>query len=510
MHERMVWIEADDEETALQEAANGLGVVPADIQLETLCQGHYRATLKNADAEIGVQVSPDGLEARVVAYAPPVGDGRSLSLSSLKNQIERAGVAVDPSPDPDAVIRVFEWVAKGLSVRGIVIARGIPAKDGKDGRLQLAVEGARDIGPMQQDERARVCERATVPSVRAGNLIGHAVPPEKGIPGRDVRGKLMPAKEGQPLKVVAGPNVEASEDGLEFRSKINGVVVLTGNVLSVNDAFEVDGDVGLSSGNIRVDHASVLIKGTIRGGFKVFSGGDLTVNGGIETAVVEAVGDVRVGRAIVMRTGGCIKAGGSVVADVAENATIDAEGNVLINNDITNCNVLAHGKVIATKGKGRIQGGTVRCCGGVEANEIGSPLGVLTRVTVGLESEAHAGLVAELDELQRTVRTVDTALGTGDPAEILQRTAVSEREKVAETLKTRIAARERIEEIEAMLEEQRELLKRSCASRIKVTGVVHPGAVLTIAGRSLEVLERICTSQAFYDPETDSICVAPL
>jgi hypothetical protein len=467
--------------------------------------GVYRTKLKDVDAAVAIEISPDGLEARIASYRAPVGNGKQLTRGMLAQAFARAGVEVEP--DAEAVAQVFERTEKGLDVQGIVIARGIPPRNGRGGRFEFAGETGGPAGSSPGAGGQDFYERDTVASVTAGSLIGRIVPPEKGVPGRSVCGHSIPAEDGPPFHVAPGPNVTVSDDGLEFHTKITGAVILSEDVLSVVVAFEIPGDVDFVRGGVRVRHASVVVQGTVRSGLSVVSGGGISVAESVENSVIEAAGDVLVRRGIAMSGSGRIRSGGSVFCHFAENAVIEANGDVVVDNDISNCDIRAHGRIIAIKGKGRIQGGVVRCDGGVEANEIGSPLGVATRVVVGLEGEEHEALAFEREELERTLQKIRAFLGGGDPVTILQRTGIEKRESVAELLKTATAARRRLEEIETALRVEGCLLRSSSQATIKVRDVVYPGTLLTIVGRTFRVHEPIHKSRFYYDRQSDSVQV---
>ena len=56
-------------------------------------------------------------------------------------------------------------------------------------------------------------------------------------------------------------------------------------------SFEVDGDVDVSIGNISFV-GSIIVRGTIRSGFKVEAEGDIEVWGNVEAATVQSQGNV--------------------------------------------------------------------------------------------------------------------------------------------------------------------------------------------------------------------------
>ena len=83
MRARAVSVHAQNEGTAREEGARRLSAAPDEVVVEAQGPGTYRAALRDADAEIGITVTPDGMEARVATYALPTGRGSSLSAEAI-------------------------------------------------------------------------------------------------------------------------------------------------------------------------------------------------------------------------------------------------------------------------------------------------------------------------------------------------------------------------------------------------------------------------------------------
>jgi len=454
------------------------------------------------------QVAADRMEVRGTIFPVAFG-GRSVDVAMWSEALAAMAIRA-PLEAVSLEAALGEARATGWPQENVLLGRGTPPVDGENGRFELLVETSQSVGTVREDGTMDFRERGTVHNVQAGAVLGRITPPGKGVPGTDVLGRALPARDGLPAVVAAGENVEMTADGKEFRSRIDGMVLFQNSVLAVTDIFEIRGDIDFATGNIHADKGSILIEGTVRSGFSVVAPGNVVVKEAIEGATVRAGGNVEVHRGLVMDGGGRIQAGGSVSAHFALQAQIQAGGEVIVDNDLTNCQVLARGRIVAVNGKGRIQGGTLRCGRGLEANEIGSELGVETVIVVGLEPEGHEELLAERAGLVIMVRKIDVALGAGDPRSILLRTAKAKRPAVAQLIKARIAARERIEVIDLDLEKQRQSLKQQAAARVVVRQVIHVGVTVTIAGSQLAVDHPLHACQLHYDPAADRIQIGPL
>ncbi len=453
-------------------------------------------------------VSADRMAFYATLYAYTF-DGRECSMDLLRQILEGAGVTAELETEPLGPI--FEALQDTGEVQeDVLLCRGTPPQDGEDGRLERYVQTVQAVGTLQEDGRMDFRERGTVHNVEAGTLLARLIPPTDGIPGQDVFGTPVPAADGEPASVTAGENVAVSADGAEFRATVDGMVLYVGGTLSVTDVFAVPGDVDLSTGNIHTDKGSVQIGGTVHGSFAVTSKGNVVVQQTVEDATLDAAGDVTVGGGIVMHAEGSVHAGGTVAARFAQNARIEAGGDVIVEHHLTNCEVLAKGRIVAVQGKGRIQGGSLRCGRGLEANELGSDLGVETEVIVGLATQEHAETVAERRRLEETVRKIDIALGTGDPRTILERTPRPKRCGVAALLKARLAARDRIAHIDGLLAAEWEERKAQAQARVRVNQTAHPGVSVTIAGCRLDVTRELHACEFYYDAEEDEVRMRPV
>ncbi|WP_415520191.1 MAG: FapA family protein [Desulfovibrio aminophilus] len=399
----------------------------------------------------------------------------------------------------------------GQPQQDVVLALGAPPKPGKDGWLELLIRSRDLVGTEAQGGRLDYRERGSHPSVEKGRQFARLHPPASGEEGLDLFDQPIAASSGQPLEITAGEGVTALEGGALFQAEVDGMVVVQGQVLSITDSVVVPGDVSLSSGNIRVDKGSVEVQGSVRDGFEVHSAGHVVVREVVESARVEAQGNVEVGGGILMSKGGLIRAGGHVTAQFATNARIQAEGDVVIGNEITHCAIRTQGQILAVKGKGIIQGGTLVCGKGLECNELGSPLGVATVVGVSIQADGDQAVLEERGAIKKELERIDASLGCADPRVILERTPPEKREAVLRLLRYRMKRWERFREITQILAEALRRRRQEFAlAKIRVRRVAHPGVSIKIAGRTLTLTAPVERSSFHYDDQTREIVVGNL
>ncbi len=469
------------------------------------------ATISGGEVEVKplYTVSSDQLTVTATIYALDSND-EAITAERMRETLTSSGLVYGFAEQ--ALAEAFAKAQEDTTdkqaglVADVVIMQGDPPKDGEDARLELFFEA--DSKPGEIDEKGRIDykERGVFRNVQEGQKLGAILPPTPGQPGTNVRSEPIPARDGEVVNIQAGENVDISQDGRTITSDIDGVIVYAHNILSVTDVLEISGDVDYETGNVHLDKGSVKIKGTIRTGFAVEVVGSVWVGEAIEGATVTAGGDIEVRHGLVMHDQGKLVAGGSVHALFAENAIIEADGDVVIANDTSNCDILARGKVIAVKNKGKIMGGKIRAVGGVEANEIGSKMAVPTRIILGLKPQGQQELVKERASLKETLSKIRRIIGDGD----VEHMAKQKRQSVATIIETRMAMEKRLEKIEGILDETARRQRTEAKATVQVRKLLHPGAKITIAGQGFEPeqpIERCCL---YYDHEEGTIRVRSL
>lgn len=404
---------------------------------------------------------------------------------------------------------IAEAVENKAPIKDVIVCRGMREKDGKNGRFEMVwKDETQNLGQVEGDGVVDFRSRGVVRSVKEGELLGRLHPPEPGLAGRDVFGKVILSHDGKPFTLQTGEGVAASADGVECYARVQGMVHLLGNVLDVTDVYIVR-NVNMATGNVVLEKGSLHVKGTIFGTFVVKAPGNILVDDVIEGAFVEAGGDIEVRSGIVMGSKGKITAKGGIKALYAQNATLVAHGDINIKNEVSNCIIYTAQRVIATRGVGKIIGSTIRCSKGVEANEIGSSFGVQTTIFLGIERRSVESEIAQRRELQSIVQKIYGALGAGDPKTILVQALPGKRPAVASMLKARLRAEQKIKEIEVKIAIERKRVLDVAKARIRVHKVIYPGTNIHCLGSTLRFTEPVYRCQISYDPENEEFLNSP-
>jgi uncharacterized protein (DUF342 family) len=395
-------------------------------------------------------------------------------------------------------------VSKDLPIREVVVAEGRAPKRGQDARIEFKVTTHKSTGTLVEGTaRIDFKEREAITNVKEGDVLAVKVPLTPGEDGVDVFGHIIPAEPGTDEVLTPTSNVAVSEDGLTFTSEIDGMVVLTRDrKIGVFKQYHVSGDVDFSTGNLTLN-GSVDIKGWIKSGFCVNASGDIRVGGGVENAILEAGGNIYVNGGIIGSGEGKIHAGGDLQARFFENVRVHADGNIRLRDDTMHSVVSANGSIVMTEGKGRIRGGSVRAQRGIEANEIGSEIGVNTHVSVGTDPgllERMADVTKKLADLKREETKIDRALapyvrqgkGKALPKDTMRKLA-----KVVNFRRQVVDQERRLVEYREKLAQE---MSQTCGKHITVKAkkAVYAGTTVIVSGYAYHVKDDIKGKTTFF------------
>lgn len=402
----------------------------------------------------------------------------------------------------------------GAVVRGVIVAKGREAMQGKNGRIQLRFQETKEAGEEKADGSIDFRERGSGSTcVQEGEEIAVLHPPQKGHVGYDVLGNEFPAEDGQPETLKAGQGVSSAqhEDGRTvFSSTMAGMVVLKEGAISISDVMEITADVDMSTGNVRVDKGSILVRGTVTTGFEVEAKENVVVDVVVENANIKAGADVTVGGGVLMEEGGIIEAGGNVTAKFIRNATIRAGGDVIVELDMVNCDIKAGGRIIAESDKGALNGGNY-VCSGADVAEIGTDSGTKTMVSLTLPDCECADVDANEQNIKARIEELEKFIGTDDIKNTLLLAPKEDRGILAELFKIKAKLLKEIASLggnkEALLKEQGEALAKL---KLKARKTAHAGSTISIGGKTITLNKAEQASKFHWDAEQGGIAITGL
>jgi hypothetical protein len=375
---------------------------------------------------------------------------------------------------------ISQIIDQKITGEPILIAEGKPPIDGNDAVIEYRF--TKTLKPrLLTDLRDRVDYRdlGLIENVKRGEVLATKRPATKGIPGKTVTGKQVPAKDGVDIPLPAGQNTQIVDNGNTLISTANGYVVWKDTKIGVETVYRVKGDVNMNVGNIHFI-GTVEIEGDVREGFRVISEGNVIINGGVDNATIRAEKNIEIKYGIRGRRG-YIYAKGNLNCKFIENTTVEVKGDVIVTDAILHSNVDAGGNVVVLEGKkGVILGGRIRAGGEVNAKNIGSISEVPTEIEVGVDPSLRQEMLAleemvkiEQEELRvaKLNYNILTAQGRKDEALI----CLKERKELEESLKNGMEA----------LNQIKKHIAANPGGRVSVAERIHPGVKITIRTKSL-------------------------
>lgn len=244
------------------------------------------------DATIKYRIEDDEMTASLsitAAYG-----GKSPSSQKLQSEAKKIGIIKGLSSKRlTNMSRQAKRAAPGEIVEDLV-AKGLPPKNGKSSKLQPLVPNAleRILRP-QSSGGSRVDMRnlGDVICVKVGTELLRRLPPTDGRNGFSVTGTVIDAKAGGWIKFRPGDGTELSDQDENLMiAAITGMPKFKNEKMWVDDTFICTG-VNVGSGNIKYDGA-VLVNGDVTEKMSIIAEGDVTINGFVESAYIQAGGDI--------------------------------------------------------------------------------------------------------------------------------------------------------------------------------------------------------------------------
>jgi uncharacterized protein (DUF342 family) len=280
----------------------------------------------------------------------------------------------------------------------VIIAEGVKPVDGRDAYMQYNFETDDRKVRLREGSDGKIDfkELNIIQNVVENQPVAVRIPPEKGIPGWTVNGKMLDAKDGRDINLPLGANVHISEDGSTILASINGQVVMSNGLINIEPVYTVDNGVNLKSGNIDF-RGTVMINGDVEDGFFIKADGNIEVNGSVGKADLDAEGDIIIHQGVNGKGEGRIHCGKSLWARFIQNANIQSGCMVVASDGIINSNIIADERIICQGKRASIMGGKLRAGEEINAKTLGNPTsGTETVCEVGYDPKSKE----EMDRLQ--------------------------------------------------------------------------------------------------------------
>jgi hypothetical protein len=392
---------------------------------------------------------------------------------------------------------IKEAVQSEKSLYDVVIAEGDRHLNGSDAYITHCVLFEGKSKPLiLEDGTVDFKNLLQVSAVKAGDVLAIKTPVKPGIDGLTVTGKAIKHRPGKDAVWKYGENVLVSEDGNTLSAQDHGIAKLINGRITVSQIIEVD-EVGPKTGNIYFG-GDVHVKESVLVGYTVHCDGDLTIDGVIEGCIIKTKGNLTVSKGILGSGTSDIVVGGNLIAKFIENATVYVKGEIET-GEIINSRVLCDSKIVVKGKKGLIIGGEITSKYMIEANHIGSRLGVLTTINLGVD----ASIIEELKSLKvlvQDLKILETRLKMRIPvlkSNVLMQPEVGVHEDILKQYEDSLLGTQiDLEEKEQRLEQLMGALKNASQGKLKSNGVFP------------DTMVRIGTSKYFIDRVLDACIIS--
>ncbi|MFP4679352.1 MAG: flagellar assembly protein A [Chitinispirillaceae bacterium] len=438
---------------------------------------------------VEVQTSADKMKAELVIQ--PAGEkGKMPSLKDVQELLKKNGVVKGINEQKlTQACENFNLSKKRSEI--ILIAEGHAAQKGEDGKVELLFDSESSLKPtINPNGSADYKNVSIINPVSAGTKLAKLHPPQKGVPGYDVNGNTLPAKDGTEAKLPAGTNTTVSkEESSVLIAAIDGIVRYNGITVDVDEGYLIPGNVDFSTGNVKYEK-SVLIDGDVKSGFDVQCGGDLQVGGVIEDCHISVKGNLLCKYGFIGQGNGYIEAKGDVNLGFIKNQTVRCRGNVNVAKEVLNGTIIARKSITIHGNPISVAGGTLTSNESIVVETSGNASGVKTILEIGpdytLTEELHRTEL-QIQELNTNLKKLAQTLESSDP-----RKQSSSQLEVLKKVKQKIAT---IRQQITILEQRKEVINEKsdkfdeCFINIKRSAL--PGTVFKFGQRHYFVKEKI-------------------
>ena len=336
---------------------------------------------------------------------PPGNGGADLNVDAYNSLLVQHRVYHGAKEDA-----ITQLADKPVYREKIEVAEGIRPVNGKDAYIQYNFETDQTKIKLKEGTNGKVNfkELNIIQNVVQNQVLAVKMPPEDGIDGKTVTGKILPAKSGSDIPLPLGTNVHVGEDGDSIVSDINGQVMVVGGKINVEPVLTIEGDINLKTGNI-IFLGTVVITGNVEDGFSVKAAGNIEVKGTVSKAELDAEGDIIIYQGVNGKGGGKIRAGKSLLSRFIENANVESGSMVIAQDGIINSNIDSIKSIVVMGKRASIMGGRLRAGEEINAKVLGnSTSGTETILEVGFDPHSKI----ELERLFELKTTAEDELDT--------------------------------------------------------------------------------------------------
>ncbi len=441
--------------------------------------------IESQDAVVELIIQDDKMSAAIFVHEPQ-GDGRDVTRQDILDALQEKQIVFGINSK-----RIEEIVEERIYRQLFNIAEGIYPVDGKNGKIKDYFPRERKL-KFAKTANGRIDFKTMnlIHNVKKGALVCEITPPEEPIDGMDIFGNKIAGKRGKMPPIPQGKNIVFSEKKDKLLTACEGNLVFRSGRFSVEEVYNVAGDVNNAVGNIKFA-GSVYIQGDVYEGYSVRAKGDIVVRGMVEGASLHADGDIILHQGMRGMKIGKLKAKGNITGKFLEDCSIYAGGNVEAEY-IINSTVSCERDVVLTGRRGAFIGGRCAVYNSMKVKSVGTMSRVPTKVILGVTPELLENIEQTEKELEVITRTLEEyKKGIAYLSEkLLAGTITEEQKQKLNTLKIQEPVNKmRFEKLKAQAEEMKRRQREVGKSRL-IAETVYPGVSIHIGDAVMQILQQ--------------------
>ncbi|MGE4214084.1 MAG: DUF342 domain-containing protein [Anaerotignaceae bacterium] len=425
-------------------------------------------------AIVNILVDRDKMKAKIKLSAPGP-NGKTLTEEDILKSLEEYGIT--HGIQEKYITRLAKFPVYGIT---FLVAEGIPPVDGTDGELICHFEN-KNKSEYDEKKDKDYKNLSNIHQVAKDELLCDIILPTEAVDGCDVYGTVIPGKKGKIVSSPNGNNTYLSEDKLQLFSACDGHAKRVGTKVSVQNVMTVE-NVDYATGNIKF-LGDVTIKGDVREGFSVQSGGSIVIFGSVEENVIlEAESDITIKKGVNGK-GGRISANGILTVGYLQAAEVKIKQDIFVDS-VINSNIECGGSIKASGRGGRIIGGFCKVNKDVRANQLGNESNIPTSIEIvgpyhlssqKLELETS---ISQNDENIKKLDTIISLINSGKA----DGSPVENRKKVLQMMGVKRQLEAEITNLMAQVSLISSQINDHSEGRVYVEGTMHSNVHINIDG----------------------------
>ncbi len=402
----------------------------------------------------------------------------SVTVDDILRQLQTLGVRNGILKD-----RIGEILQEKHLYTDYVIAEGLEPTMPFPGNVEYFFQTSKDMKPsVDKDGNVDYKNLALISNVKQGQLLAKLEPAVQGEPGINIMGIPLAPPQVKPMTIKAGKNTVFNDNKTELFATKNGMVMLQDGAVLVNDVYQVPNNVGTSTGNITFE-GNVVVTGNVLTGFEVTANGDIEVFGVVEGANLKAGGNIILHSGISGMGRATLEAEGNLMTKYIEQSNVRVRGNIHA-SAILHSNVRCGGSVVVEGRKALISGGRIVCGNYVETTTLGSHMGTVTEIEVGVNpvvSEEYEELKKTLPKTKNELEQIEKIITLLNKRRELEGSLDEDKQEMYSTaIKNKIVLSTRYQKMEKDFQKLEEEMSGNNVGEIRVNGTLYSGSRLTI------------------------------